>query len=50
MEINLLLREGMEMFVCTTTEMEWEWEYGNENGRDGIEKFIPAYLYTWWMW
>ena len=42
MEINTLLREGMEMLVYSTMEMGWEWKYGHGNG---IEKLIPAHLY-----
>ena len=45
MGINILLREGMGMFLCTQMGMD-----GNGNtivgmGRNEIEKVIPAYLY-----
>ena len=36
MGINKLLREGvgkLRMFVYTTMEIGWEWEYGHGNGR-----------------
>ena len=41
MGINILLREGMGMFVYITMEIGWEWKYGHWNG---IEKVIPAQL------
>ena len=41
MGINILLREGMVMFVYTTMGInEREWEYGHGNG---IEKVIYAH-------
>ena len=34
MEINILLREGMEMFLYTTMGMGWKSEYDHGNGRE----------------
>ena len=33
MGINILLREGVGMFLYTTMGIGWEWEYGHGNGR-----------------
>ena len=38
MGINILLREGMGMFLYTTMGMGWKWEYGNGNGREWDRK------------
>ena len=45
MGINILLREGMGIFVNTNMVMGWKWEYGRGNGREwDRKKIIPAYL------
>ena len=41
--IKILLREGMGMFLYTTTGMGWEWECGLVMGGIGIKKAIPAH-------
>ena len=38
MGINVLLRERMGMFLCTTIGKGWEWEYGYGNGREWDRK------------
>ena len=40
MGINILLREGMGMFLFTAMGMGWEYGHGN-----GIKKVIPAHLW-----
>ena len=42
MEINILLREGMGMFLYTTMGMGWEWEYsyGNVEGIESKKSFL----------
>ena len=38
MGINILLREGVGMFLCTTIGMGWKWEYGHDNRREWDRK------------
>ena len=38
MEINILIQEGMGMFLYATTGMGWEWKYRYGNGREWDRK------------
>ena len=42
--MNILLREGLGIFLYTTMGMGSEWEYVHGNGRNEIEKVVSAHL------
>ena len=42
MGIDILLREGMGMYIYTIMGMGWEWKYCHGNGREWDRKSHPC--------
>ena len=40
MGIDILLQEGVGMFLYTTMGMGWEWEYGHGNGIESLSAHL----------